>query len=155
MSAPDLNCPHCGALMKQYWTLLAPGYVRALVKIKAAVIKKGQNLVHPVHDCGLNQNERNNLTKLRFHGMIAKATEKGLWLLTRRGSRFLLGEISVPKRVLSWRNRVIGYDTERVFVKDVICCSEVPAWPERFDFELADPEGDLVGTKEVQLELFG
>jgi hypothetical protein len=141
--------------MKKYWAPLTKGYVRGLVKIKMAVIAKGENHVHPIRDCKLTQNERNNLTKLRFNAMIAKSGKKGYWLLTRRGSQFLRGKISVPREVLTWRNQVVDYSPLRVFVKDVLANSEIPEWPESFAFELAQPEGILAGTREVQLELFG
>lgn len=153
MTAHDeLHCPNCGALMKKHWHSLTLGLVGALVKIKTAVITKNENRVHPVRDVELTNNERNNLSKLRYHALIAKSG-RGYWLLTRRGSEFLKGKVAIPKRVLTWRNKVVDYDLERVYVKDIFK-ADLPHWEESHVFELANPEGELAGTREVQLELF-
>lgn len=147
------NCPACGALMKKHWHSLTLGLVGALVKIKTAVISKNENFIHPVRDVELTNNERNNLSKLRYHALIAKSDTRGFWLLTHRGSQFLLGKIPVPKRVLTWRNKVVDYDPERVYVKDIFK-ADLPEWEEHHAFELATPEMDLAGTREIQRDLF-
>lgn len=150
----DLDCPHCGARMKKYWHSATPGLVFALIKVKKAVIAKGENKIHPRFDAHFTANEWSNLTKLRFHALIAKSESRGYWLLTHRGSQFLLGNLAIPKRVLTWRNKVVDYDPEKVFVKDVVSDSELPIWEEHHAFELARPESDLAGTPEIKRDLF-
>lgn len=149
----EIHCEACGALMKKHWHSLTKGLVGALVKIKTAVIEKNENAIHPVHDVALTNNERNNLSKLRYHALIAKSDTRGVWLLTHRGSQFLLGKISIPKRVLTWRNKVVDYDPEKVFVKDVFK-ADLPVWEESHAFELARPESDLAGSQDIQRDLF-
>lgn len=139
--------------MKKYWHALTPGLVGALVKFKKTVIAKGENNLRPRIDACFTAVEWSNLTKLRFHAMIAKAGVRGTWLLTRRGSLFLRGELAVPRRVLTWRNKVVGYDDVKVNVGDVFT-GDLPVWEEHHAFEYAAPEGALAGTPEVQLELF-
>lgn len=118
-------CPHCGAKMKAYWHKLTPLLVRTLVKFRVGVNEKGMNKVHLQDDLDLTKTEYNNFQKLRLHGLVAKYKEEGqhingYWLLTRRGSDFLNGTLDIPKRVKTFRNKVVDYDPVKVFVVDVI-----------------------------------
>jgi hypothetical protein len=149
----EFHCPFCGAALKKHWHSLTKGLVRALIKIKTAVIMKGENKVHPRFDANFTANEWSNLSKLRFHALIAKSDERGYWLLTHRGSQFLLGKMEIPKRVLTWRNKVVDYDPEKVFVKDVVSDSDLPVWEEHHEYELAKPD-DLAGSPKIKRDLF-
>lgn len=133
-------CPHCGASLKQYWHSLTPGLVNILVKCIRAVKKKGVNSFHWQDDLGLIKNEGHNFYKLRFHALIAHADVKnkksGYWLITDRGGQFLRGEIFVPKKVLTYRNRVIGHHQKQIHIKALI--GQTGWFENEFDFEIFD-----------------
>lgn len=147
-------CEHCGASMKEYWHPLSSGYVSALIKFANGVREKRENKIHLLQDLWgpnqLSRHEWNNFTHLRFHGMVAKVKEKddggelrhiaGYWLLTRKGGAFLRGEISVPKKVKTFRNEVIDHSAELAHIKD-FNLREV-SFPADFDFDIH--QGKLV-----------
>jgi hypothetical protein len=135
-------CDYCGARMKMYWHSLTPGLVKTLVKIYKAVAQKGENKIHPHNEMNLTTTEHMNMTKLRFHAMIAKykengEIERGYWLITKRGSDFLKGKINVPHRVQTYRNRVKAHDENYVYVKDVI--GTEPFWEKEFEYDIFEP----------------
>jgi hypothetical protein len=140
-------CPTCGASMKKAWHTLTPGLVGALVKIYKEVSSKGENVwVRRGND--LTKNEDSNLTKLRFHGLIARVKKDGErvpgeWLITRRGVDFLRGEIQIPRRVQTFRNRVIDHDEQLVTVTDVM--KGETWWEQKFDYSIFEPtQGKLI-----------
>lgn len=130
----ETRCPYCGASLKKYWHRVTPLLVDALVKFRAAVVSKNENCVHLVHDMNdtpneLTHNERNNFTKLRFHGLVTKYKEDGdhkagYWLITKRGALFLNGRLDIPYRVQTWRNKVVDHSERKIFVREVR--SDVP-----------------------------
>lgn len=141
------RCPTCGASMKKPWHTLTPGLVGALVKFYKEVSAKGENRwIRKGNE--LSKNEDANLTKLRFHGLIAKIKEegkhvKGEWLITRRGIDFLKGEIQIPRRVQTFRNHVVDHDEELVTVTDVM--KGETWWEQEFDYSLFEPsQGKLI-----------
>lgn len=117
------KCEHCGASLNKYWHRLTPVLVNALVKTMQCVQSKGENLVHK-QDLNLTHGEYGNYQKLRFHGLIAKhKDEDGAfdgWVLTKRGGKFLKGQMTVPLKVQTFRNQVVGHSEETVSVRDVI-----------------------------------
>ena len=124
-STEQKKCPHCGASLRKNWVRLTPLLVHALVKFKQAVINKGENHIHLLKDMRgtafeLSLYEWNNFTKVRFHGLAVKSKQSGYWILTRRGNQFLLGQIEVPDRVLTFRNRIEAKSDRLVKVRDVI-----------------------------------
>lgn len=148
----DEVCPHCGAKKKVYWQRLSPILVKTLVKFKAAVIQKGENKIHLRDDLELTKSEYTNFQKLRFHGLVAKYKIEGkniygYWVLTRRGSDFLKNEITVPVKVKTYRNKVIGYSEARVTVIDVI---KSPVYVDNIDIFSMEAE---VATNEDILKL--
>lgn len=128
MSFEDIDqelCPHCGAKMRAYWHRLTPMLVKGLIKFRKAVVEKGVNKIHLQRDLNLTKTEYNNFQKLRLHGLVAKFREdnervNGYWLLTRRGGLFLNNHYAIPKRVKTFRNKVIEHDKELVTVVKVI-----------------------------------
>lgn len=135
------KCPHCGASMKMYWHRLNSGLVHALVKVYTRVVEKNENKVSK-KELNLTHSEYGNFQKLRFHALIAKYKEngqwvRGTWLLTHRGAQFLRGEIQIPRKVQTFRNKITAYDEEYVTVTDVI--KERPYWDTAETFiEFAD-----------------
>lgn len=135
------RCPHCGASMKMYWQRLTPLLVKTLVKIRSAIIAKGENKIHPHNEMELSTTEHMNMTKLRFHALIAKCkedgkAERGYWLLTKRGNEFLNGKIQLPDKVLTFRNKVVRHSESLVSISDVL--KSEPYVDKVFDYELEE-----------------
>lgn len=155
------RCPHCNASMKQYWHRLAPGAVSALIKLLKAVHYYGRNSIH-LHDemkaggdpaWRLSDFEWNNFSILRFHGLAHQDEKKphrsGYWLITKRGGEFLRGEISVPKRVKTFRDKVIEHSPELVHIRNF--AGKTPEFESSKAYEYP-PE--LVEQKAAQPKLF-
>lgn len=136
------RCPHCGASMKKYWHKITPGLVKTLVKVYKAVSAKRENAVSK-KDLSLTHSEYGNFQKLRFHGLIAKYKvdgewHKGDWLITHRGAQFLRGEIEIPEKVLTFRNKVEGHTDETVNIKNVMASE--PYFETDFGYEIFEPK---------------
>lgn len=138
------KCPHCGASMKMYWHRLTPVLVESLVKMKERILEKGINEVSVSKELNLTKTQYNNFQKLRFHGLVAHFKDEdgnnksGEWVITRRGNQFLRGEIEVPVRVQTFRNRIVEKDTKLVKISDVI--GSTPYLEERDDFQFTIKE---------------
>jgi len=133
--------------MKKHWHSLTPGLIKTLVKFRKEVLNKRLaqfNRVNPARDMNLSTNEYNNFQKLRYFGLVAKCKtdsgehESGYWLLTRNGNKFCKGLIQMPKKVQTFRNRLVDKSSERVDVKDVLKSETLPYFEKDFDFDLAD-----------------
>lgn len=66
----------------------------------------------------------NNFQKLRYHGLIAKATVNGRlmrneWVITRNGFRFLRGTLEIPKFVKIRQNHIVERAAECVSLSQV------------------------------------
>jgi hypothetical protein len=126
-------CPCCGAKMTLHWHRLSKGLVQTLVKFKSKVLEKGENKVH-ISELEFNTTEFCNFQKLRYHAMIAKYKDKdgkrvgGYWLLTRRGSQFCKGNISVPDKVATFRNIIRKKSTELIYIGSVLKDAKLPQW---------------------------
>lgn len=136
------HCETCGASLKKFWHRITPGLVDTLVQAYSVVSAKSEN-VFTREEMKLSNSAYTNLYKLRYHGLIAKHKingewHKGEWLITRRGGQFLRGEIEIPVRVQTFRNKVIGHDSQLVKIKDVIGTD--PYFETNFDFEYAEEE---------------
>lgn len=121
------ECPHCGASMKAYWYKVAPIMIAVLIKMKrAAMAKGGGYVVDVIRDMDGTPNELekcewSQLTKMRFHGLVAKHRENGKhkaahWIITERATKWLRNEISIPERVKVFHNQVIDQSPELVNV---------------------------------------
>lgn len=138
----DKNCIMCGAGLEKRWHRLTPVLIQALIKAYQIVVEKKENHFSK-RDLDLDHNEYGNFQKLRFHALIAKHKvngewHKGDWVITRRGFLFLQGRQSVPTRVQTFRNRVIGHDPELAYIKDII--NSQPEIQTVFPFEIAEPD---------------
>lgn len=131
-------CPHCGAKMQDYWQRLSPGLVNTLVKFRQAILVKKENKVHVPNEVVFTKNEYNNFQKLRYHGLVAKVKDKegnrvsAYWLITRRGNQFCKGEITVPEKVKTYRNKITEYGQRKVNIGHVL--DKMPYWDKKEDF---------------------
>mgnify|MGYP003627574068 CR=1 FL=1 len=162
----NCKCPHCGASMEKRPHRVSKGLVQSLVKFKVKVCELDRNSLHLQTDLDFTKSQFTNFQKLRYHGLIAKCYDKetkvrqsGYWLLTRRGNSFLKGEISIPIRVLTFRNRIVEKDENKVSVKHILSNDELPYWDTLEQFksheyeDVVDIEG--AGSEDVrQLKMF-
>lgn len=157
-----LYCPEGHPLPPEYvlsktWRhTFSPVLESALRKFQRGVARKGRNEIHLRHDLTgdlkLTTDELNNFTKLRFHALVAKVRinghhKQGYWLLTRRGSRSLKRQESIPRWVKTRDNHVIDHSQERIWIGDQ---SGLP--PIDLSFEIAD--GDVFVPPDQQRKLF-
>lgn len=121
----DGKCPNCGANVNQYWYKITPGLIDTLLILLDHVhaTNKNEFTIKEVRN-KLSQIQYTQSTKLRFHALIAKIKEddgtwSGRWLITSRAADFLRGDITIPQRVLTYRNKVIDHDDINVSVREV------------------------------------
>lgn len=144
--AEDGDCILCGGSLKEYWHKITPILVNSLVVAYKVVAKRQANYFNK-HELELDHSEYGNFQKLRFHALIARYKvdgdwKKGDWLITSRGFKFLQGKIAIPKRVKTYKNKVIDHDTELVYLKDVV--GSDPYMETDFDFEVNEPDQSLL-----------
>ncbi len=163
------TCPHCN----QTTTYLLPidcGTVDILRAVARAIRVKGINIIHPRKEMEVDEkkyqcydhmiangkmtsNMVGNLSRPRFHGLIAHVKgEPGNYCLTSKGARFLKGDIVARFAIISKKDgHQIGYYMpEEYFVKiDDFKRSEDEYW-EGIDFDIVD--GRIVKDLEKKSE---
>lgn len=91
-----------------------------------------------------------NFTKLRFHALVAKKDGKpGFWLITSRGGSFLRGEIAVPLKVKTFRNKVLDHSKELIHINELK--GKVPYFEQQYAYEYQRP---AAAEKVEQPQLF-
>ena len=100
-----------GGQTETYLLPVDKGSVDSLKAISVRIRDKGINAVHPrkemetpktdnydlmIKDGYITSNMVGNLSKLRFHGLIARV-EAGNYCMTTKGARFLKAETTIPK----------------------------------------------------------
>ena len=123
-------CQGCGREMAAYEISITPGIMNALRKLIKAVREKGVNEIHLVKDTNLTHNEINNITRLRFHGLVAKCYEtgdsgdkkrkSGYWLVTKRAADFIKGEIEIPATVTVFNDRIVSKSETTIGIAEVM-----------------------------------
>lgn len=146
------HCDKCGSSLKKYWHGITIGMMSALVKARNYVGDANKNEFHLYKDLieenKLSTGEQMNWTKLRFHALVAKVKGKeGYWLITRRGGQFLSGELRIPAKVQTFRNKVVAYSEELTNLSGVY--GRKVFFEKEFDFNYAD-EGDLENVPVVK-----
>ena len=122
--------------MKRYWHTLSPGLVGTLRKF-GNVVKPNNNMIHLQQHLDLDKNEYNNFQKLQYFGLVAKLVfngelRRGYWEITEDGRKFLKHDISMPKRVETFRDRIVDRSTERVWISDFFGPTEEEYWQKIF-----------------------
>src|SRR4030042_647169 len=139
------ECEHCGQTTT-YLLGLDHGTADIVRAIAIKIGEKGINIVHPrkeMEGTTLSSNQVGNLSRARFHGLIASVKgEKGNYLLTRKGAAFLRGE-SVPRYAIISKSEghQIGYFTNgekfMVTIKDLL--NEGEYW-EGINYDIVEGE---------------
>lgn len=113
-------CTHCHQVIKIYRYGVSDSMMRVLKamadrtneQLKIANISKNREV--DADGLDLKHSERTQLTKMRFHGLIAKVKVDGVqkprhWVITTKGWDFL-GGTPIPAKVLVFNNQVLGHD---------------------------------------------
>lgn len=128
-------CDHCGQ-STTYLLGLDKGSVDIVLEILKAVTARGVNEVHPGREMGLDGDKKwylTNLSRPRFHGLIAYVKDKkGYYCLTRKAGQFLRGH-SIPRYAIISKSEhhQIGYwepDKHRITLQEAIKSDEMPYW---------------------------
>jgi len=129
------RCECCGQTTT-YILQVTLGVVQVIRAISSAIHRKGINHIHPrkemetsekmpgdvrMAEGKLTSNEVGNLSKARFHGLIARVKDNpGNYCLTDKGVDFLNGE-DVPKFAIISKEhkRQVGYYKEEEFTCNI------------------------------------
>lgn len=109
----DGHCPTCHQTIKIYRYRLNRSHCLFLRAMAERVRETGINNVDI--EMITAYSVRSQVTKLRFHGLIARVkNEQGKqmprhWLITKKGWGFLKGD-SIPAVVITFNNQVLGHD---------------------------------------------
>jgi hypothetical protein len=162
-SEQECRCPHCGAKLNGRWENLSKGLVENLIRLREQVLRSRENKVHLMKDLSLSHSQYTNFQKLRFHGLIAhyknpvtKLEETGYWLLTKRGNQFCKNQISIPKKVLIFRNSIKERGVNLVDAVTVLKQkSNEPYWYQKDDYETQIVFLDILDADEIKIDKNG
>jgi len=150
-------CSCCGQSLT-YLLAVDRGTVDILKAIATAIRRKGINCVHPrkemeiavgqidyptmVKEGQLTSNQVGNLSRPRFHGLIAKVRGKdmaGNYCLTTKGAKFLKGE-EIPKYAIISKEEKhqIGYFEEEIHRCTIQDFAPDTEYWEGIDFNIED-----------------
>jgi hypothetical protein len=106
------HCSNCGQTIKIYRYGISTSMVQVLKAMAKATQHPGQAI--DADKLNLKHSERTQLTKMRFHGLIAKVKHDGRqvprnWVITTKGWKFL-GNKPVQAKVIIYENQVLGHD---------------------------------------------
>jgi len=154
-------CPCCGAKLSGRWENISKGLVKNLIRFREQVLEKRENKIHLLKDLNLTHSQYNNFQKLRYHGLIAhvidkqtKKDESGYWLLTKRGNLFIKNEISIPKKVFIFRNKIQERGKDLVSVHDILRDkNNEPYWYKKHDYEYQIAFLDILDAEEANYSL--
>ena len=143
-------CPCCEQ-STTYLLGLDKGSVEILLDILKYISVKGVNEIHPKKETDWATKKDKtwfltNLSRPRFHGLIAyKNDKKGFYCLTRKAGQFLRGK-SIPQFAIISKTtgHQIGYWKElehQITLKEVLKTDELPYWEanENRMIEFLDP----------------
>jgi hypothetical protein len=139
-------CECCGQ-STTYILAIDHGTSDILKKIARFIGKKGVNAVHPrkeMEGIYLTSNQVGNLSRPRFHGLIAAVRDNpGNYLLTPKGAKFLRGE-PVPKYAIISKaeSRQIGYFEPDLYKATVLDFDDPSEYWEGINYEVI--EGDII-----------
>lgn len=146
------KCECCGQT-ETYILGIDHGTADIVIAVARKIGEKGINIVHPrkeIEGKGLTSNQVGNLSRARFHGLIAKVKgEAGNYLLTRKGSAFLSGAVIPRYAIISKvERRQVGYFEPE---KNVTCLLEVLEKGEYWEgigYDIV--EGEVFRKKEIK-----
>lgn len=123
------HCTHCEQTLKIYRYGISESMVRVLremarrTKLQLDGNDKAGRVIDVDATLNLKHSERTQLTKMRFHGLVAKVKEDGRqiprhWIITTKGWNFL-GNEAVPAKVIVYNNQVLGHDGGMIDIRRI------------------------------------
>lgn len=135
------HCDKCHRVLNIY-RYNANKVMAHILRTMASATHEGGRAID-VDKLNLRHSERTQLTKMRFHGLVAKVKENGVqvprhWIITNKGWKWLKGE-PIQQKVLVYNNTVIGHEGELITIKRAIGESEFEKQP------ITTPEAGVYG----------
>lgn len=128
----ESTCPHCGAKTISYRHSLSAVLMQGFRKVLEVADAMGR---FDIASCGLNNSERQNLSKLKYWGIITKRGDPtghgGGWRVTVRGLAFAEGLRPMRKTAVTYRDEVVELTGDEVSIED---CTG--GWKYRPDYAL-------------------
>jgi hypothetical protein len=127
-----LRCPCCGQWVQRYAYSLHSGMARVLILVyhadKINLMEGGDGWIHVENylvDVGVKIKGVHG--KLRHWGLLEqkpnddpKKHDSGIWRITDKGRQFVEGTILVPKKVLMYNERFLGFDGEDISIRQAL-----------------------------------
>lgn len=113
------RCPHCEAKMVEY----KHSFSKALAVGLGRLHFLGGGPIN-IKNLGLTRNQWDNFQKLRYWGLVAKATKQdgtragGEWILTQKGRDFIEHGLAITKSVWTYRGDTVRFDGDTCFYTD-------------------------------------
>lgn len=119
------RCPCCTQYVKAYKRRVNASMARSLIIMYLHQPKDPEGWMHlPTVLAPRSGNEE---PKMRRWGLIEELTEPredggraGFWRITDRGRQFVRGEITIPRYVRIYDDRVLNYEGEMVSIRDAL-----------------------------------
>lgn len=113
------HCDKCHRVLNLY-RYNANKVMAGILRTMASATHEGGRAID-VDKLGLRHSERTQLTKMRFHGLVAKVKENGVqvprhWIITNKGWKWLKGE-PIQQKVIVYNNAVLGHKGELITIK--------------------------------------
>ena len=113
-----IKCPCCDQFVKMYKRKLNSGMALTLIRIYRYAPFGWIHVKNFLREHKYRDNQ--DWTRMANWGLIKERAGKpehggktyGEWRLTEKGRQFARNEISVPKRILLYNNRFLGFDDE-------------------------------------------
>lgn len=113
------TCECCGAKMVEYKHSFSAALAICLYKLYEA------NAAVNIKQLGLTRNQWDNFQKLRYWGLVVKATDEdgkrlgGCWAITSDGVAFIERGTSITKSVWTYRGETVRFEGDACFFKDI------------------------------------
>lgn len=122
-------CPACGQLVKLYRRKLNSGMARILIRFYQVdqtkpdddkwIMVSRELLSARINPTNMEYSKLAHWNLIESRGDEGDNTKSaGYWRLTELGRQFVLGQKTVPKRVLLYNGKVQGYDLETTTIEE-------------------------------------
>ncbi len=116
------HCPVCDQFCKRYKRAFFSTPCRALIALYRLDANNNLRGKHHGRDIYRMANIKPGVSALQMVGYFQLATyqgaESGFWAITERGRLFVEGKAQVPKYVLLYNDRVLGFDASEMIGVD-------------------------------------
>lgn len=117
-------CSHCWRTIAVYRYNANKAMATILKRMAEATHERGKTAID-VDTLGLAHSQRTQLTKMRFHGLVAKVKDKDgqqiarHWVVTNKGWEWLKGE-PIAKTVVVFDNQLLGHEGGTITIVEAL-----------------------------------